>query len=970
VGRSETEKEVAAAVAKRYGADADSTVRSGGVLLNGNGLWIVRRGSVRLYSVLAEEDGSCSRRSYLFDAGEGSVLFGLGEPQPGLSAQGTTSVLAVGNEDAELIPVPRSAVLSMADDPYMRQWMIDRLDRWIEEWHEAFTGETGAGAVTETVVRTDGRLQWIQLPEAGEEPLRWYVRGLKIPIPGGSRPAFPLGSAGRLAASGTDFLARTNTNDWWRADPQWNGLDAFHAFALSTLQLLREQETQSEHERLLARVKQDETMLNQAFTRLQGVHADAGATAHEGHDMRNPLLAAARAVGRHMGIEVRTPLYMPRGRSDQLQAIAEASRFRFREVSLAGRWWREDNGPLLAFAGPDGRPVALLPGKPGRYRLFDPADGSSDQVTEETAGLLNNEAYMFYKALPSRALKLTDIVRAGMQRGLRRDLVVMLTVGALIGLLGLLTPIMTSILYDNIIPDADRPQLVQVALILASSAVAVFLFETARGLAMLRIEGRVDMSIQAAVWDRLLRLPVSFFRGYSTGDLSLRANSINAIRRKLSGIAVSSLFSGLFSLFYLILLFTFHAGIAFIALGLAAIGILATAAFSIVQLKYQREFMERQGQVRSLMVQILAGIAKFRVAAAEGRAFYLWSSLFGKQNRTRFQISKLESFYAVFQAVYPIATSMVLYYAVVSVGTKSVSTGNFIAFFTAFSALQSSLMAMSSSLLSILNVVTLYERAKPILQALPEEAEGGEHPGTLSGGIELSHVFFRYSADGEWTIRDVSLKIRAGSFVAIVGESGSGKSTLLRLMLGFEKPESGTIAYDGKDLARLDLQSVRRQMGVVLQHGGLLAGDLYSNIVGSSGHSIDDAWEAARIAGMEADIRNMPMGMHTVIPEGGGTLSGGQVQRLLIARAVVRKPKLLFFDEATSALDNRTQAAVSESLEKLQATRVVIAHRLSTIRHADLIVVMNRGKIVQQGTYEELISQEGLFAEMARRQTV
>lgn len=964
-----TETEAAAAVEERYGEEAVVSMQPGGMLAGGNGMWLVRRGSLRLYSVLAGDDGSYAQRSHLFDVEQGNVLFGLGEPKTGFPVPGT-SVLAVGSGSTELVPIPRSAVASMAGDPILRQWLTRQLDRWIEAWHDAFTGETGAGAVTEKVVRTDGRVRWVHLPESEEEPLRWYVRGLKIPIPSGSLKAFPLGSAGRLANPGAGELTLSDTEAWWREDPEWAGLDAFHAFTLSILQLLREQETQAEHERLYARSRQDEWMLSQAIERLQGVHRRAGLSEAEEAAGKHPLIAAAKAVGRYSGIEVREPLQIPRGTIHQLEAIADASRIRIREVSLTGRWWREDNGPLLAFAESDGRPVALLPSKPGRYRLFDPADGTLAGVTEETAGQLRTEAYVFYKSLPSRELKLKDLIRAGMQRGVWRDLAVMLALGAALGLLGLLMPIVTSLLYDNIIPDADRSQLIQVAFILASSAVAVFLFETARGLAMLRIEGRVDLALQAAVWDRLLRLPVSFFRKHTTGDLSMRANSITAIRRKLSGIVVSSFFSGLFSVFYLILLFLYHPSLALLALGLAFAGIAAAAGFSFVQLRYQREFMHQQGQVRSLMVQLLSGIAKFRIAAAESRAFYLWAGMFGKQNRIQFQLSKLDSYYAVFQAMYPIVTSMVLYYTVAAMGTNTVSTGNFIAFFTAFSALQSSLMAMSSSLLSSLSVVTLYERAKPILQALPEEASGGEHPGTLGGGIELSHVYFRYSVDGAWTVKDVSLKVRPGAFVAIVGESGSGKSTLLRLMLGFEKPESGTIAYDGKDLARLDLQAVRRQMGVVLQNGGLLAGDLYSNIVGASGLSIDDAWEAARIAGLEADIRDMPMGMHTVLPDGGGTLSGGQVQRLLIARAVVRKPKLLFFDEATSALDNRTQAAVSDSLAKLQATRVVIAHRLSTIRHADLIVVMHRGEIVQQGTYEELAAQEGLFAEMARRQMV
>jgi len=265
-------------------------------------------------------------------------------------------------------------------------------------------------------------------------------------------------------------------------------------------------------------------------------------------------------------------------------------------------------------------------------------------------------------------------------------------------------------------------------------------------------------------------------------------------------------------------------------------------------------------------------------------------------------------------------------------------------------------------------VIPLYEQAKPILTTPPEVDQGKEHPGVLTGAIEAQRLRFRYHATSPLVLRDVSLSVRAGEFVALVGPSGSGKSTMLRLLLGFETPEAGSIYYDGHDLARLDRQALRRQIGVTLQNGRLMAGDIFSNIVGSSLATVDDAWESARMAGLADDIRAMPMGMHTVISEGAGTLSGGQRQRLLIARALVQKPRILFFDEATSALDNQTQDTVTTSLEQLKVTRVVIAHRLSTVLRADRIHVFDRGRIAEGGTYEELMAAGGLFRELARRQ--
>jgi ATP-binding cassette subfamily C protein len=326
----------------------------------------------------------------------------------------------------------------------------------------------------------------------------------------------------------------------------------------------------------------------------------------------------------------------------------------------------------------------------------------------------------------------------------------------------------------------------------------------------------------------------------------------------------------------------------------------------------------------------------------------------------------------VFNAAFPIlATAGIFYYTAELMKDPKITpltTGDFLAFNAAFGQFLTAMLQLSSSIVGVLNIVPLYERAKPIFQTLPEVDQGKSDPGELKGNIELNHIAFRYRPDAPLVLRDLSLSIKAGQFVAFVGSSGCGKSTLFRLLLGFERPESGAIYYDGQDLAGLDIGSVRRQMGVVLQNGRLLSGDIFTNIIGSAPLTLDDAWQAAEMAGLAEDIKGMPMGMHTVISEGGGGLSGGQRQRLLIARAIVGRPRLLLFDEATSALDNQTQAIVGQSLEKLQATRIVIAHRLSTILNADKIFVFDKGVVVQSGNYEELMAQEGLFAELAKRQ--
>jgi NHLM bacteriocin system ABC transporter ATP-binding protein len=380
---------------------------------------------------------------------------------------------------------------------------------------------------------------------------------------------------------------------------------------------------------------------------------------------------------------------------------------------------------------------------------------------------------------------------------------------------------------------------------------------------------------------------------------------------------------------------------------------------------------EIQSKVSGLVLQLLSSITKLRVAGAEPTAFALWARRFTEQRRIQFRTRQIGNWVAAFNAAFPTLAYVVLFWTalpLVRSADATIRTGDFLAFLSAYGSCQGALLGTCMALLGTLSVVPLYEQAKPILVTPPEVDRAKADPGVLSGDIEIQHANFRYQVDGPAVLRDVSLHIRQGEFVAFVGPSGSGKSTILRLLLGFEALESGAIYYDGQEIGGLDIQAVRRQIGVVLQNGKLMSGDIYTNIVGSAPLTMDDAWEAARMAGFADDVKGMPMGMHTVISEGGGTLSGGQRQRLMIARALVHRPRLLFFDEATSALDNRTQAIVSESLEKLQATRIVVAHRLSTIVNADRIVVVEKGRVVQAGRYEELLTQPGLFAELAKRQ--
>lgn len=759
-----------------------------------------------------------------------------------------------------------------------------------------------------------------------------------------------------------------------QAASSWDDIDALHAQLLERLIAQRHAAQAMEQQRMRHKEAREQQNIQAAMQRLSGILAP---NAPPGVAMTSPgsaLLAACQVLGQASAIEfiAPTPVDTPSAvKRDLLSDIAEASRVRKRQVALKGDWWNQDQGHLLATLEDGQRPVALIQGTQG-YELHDPERSTVTRVTADIAAGLQPFAFAFYRSFAGTAISLWEMIRFGSQ-GCLRDYSTALAVGAAVGLLGMVTPMATGMLFDVVIPASDRSQLLQLSMALVAGLLATAMFEVTRGVAMLRAEGKMDYTIQAAVWDRLLSLPTAFFRRYSAGDLAVRANGINAIRQMLSGNVMHTLMSTAFSIFNLGLLFYYNLNLALLALALVAVAIAFTTSTSLIRLRHERKLADIEGRISGLLFQLLSGIAKLRTTGAEGRAFYNWAMLFASQQEYQFKATMVRNALGVFNAVFPVAANLCIFGVVAFyLGDKAnFSTGAFLAFNAAFGGFLGAMLGTTAAITAVLDIIPMYERSKPILQALPEVTGDKAHPGTLAGDIEIAHLSFSYNADGPTILKDLSMHIKAGEFVAIVGASGSGKSTLLRLLLGFEQASSGAIYYDQQDMSGLDIGALRRQLGVVLQNGQLMSGDIFSNILGSAATlTLDDAWEAATQAGIADDIRAMPMGMHTVVSDGGGTLSGGQRQRLLIARAIVNRPRILFFDEATSALDNRAQELVSTSLEQLRATRIVIAHRLSTIVNADRIFVLDQGQLVQTGSYDELMSCNGLFADLVRRQIV
>ena len=681
---------------------------------------------------------------------------------------------------------------------------------------------------------------------------------------------------------------------------------------------------------------------------------------------------ALKAIGDRQGMVFKLP---PAAEAEALErnpveTVCATSEIRYRQVALKEEWWTTDNGPLLATIGESKQWVALLPVADKRYELFNPISGQRQALDQEVSKTLGAFGYAFYRPFPRKALDPIQLVVFGLH-GLWRDVYWVLGLSMLAGLLGMMTPIATGKLIDSLIPSADVPAIWQMVGALFAAAVASTMFGLATSIAMLRIESKMDGSVQSAVWDRVLKLPVPFFRLYSTGDLAMRINGINTIRHALSGATVHTLLAGIFSIFNYFVLFYYSVKLAGVATVMVLGALMLTVVIGFLKLRYERQLAEVMGKLSGATFQYLHGITKIRVASAESRVFSRWAEQYSNFRSISFKAQHLANIEHTFFAGYPLIITA-SFFAVVGMflfkdEATRMSVGQFIAFNAAFGAFFGGMISLIETGLGLLNLIPVYERAKPILHALPEVSESKVHPGLMQGGIEVAKLGFQYGL-GAQILKDVSFTAQPGEYIALVGPSGSGKSTLLRLLLGFEKATSGTIYYDKQDIVDLDLNALRRQFGVVLQSGQLMPADIFNNIVGGANLTIEDAWEAARMVGLDEDIKKMPMGMYTVISDGASTFSGGQRQRIMIARAIVHRPRILFFDEATSALDNHTQEIVTASLDKMKATRIVIAHRLSTVIKADRILVLQDGRIVQDGNYKELIKVPGLFQDLATRQ--
>ena len=638
-----------------------------------------------------------------------------------------------------------------------------------------------------------------------------------------------------------------------------------------------------------------------------------------------------------------------------------------RLIRLEKGWQKEAFGAMLGRLD-SGTTVALLPRGLGGYCYLDPTTGEKVKVTPEVAAHLHNEAVLFYRALPPRPLETGDLVSFVFSTFSRADYLIVIGAALVVTLIGLLPAWANQVAFGVVAPSGQAGLVLPIAALLVGVTVTTTLVGICRNLIMARISIKLDVAAESATYARVLSLPARFFKNYPSGELASRVGGVTSLCQQMVSILLGSGLSAVLSLVYVFQIFAYAPALTIPALLVIVVEAVLGVISTILTVRYERAAMESGAKVSGMVTALLNGMQKIKLAGGEDLAFAKWARGYSEYAKATYNRPVLLNALPALVGLIGLLGNILIYYMA---AVSGVTYDNYMAFNVAFGQTTGAIMALTSIAGQVAQAKPIVDLIEPILKADPEIDDDRPSVQSLTGAIEVSGVSFRYDENLPYVIRDLSFSVKPGEYVALVGESGCGKSTIMRLLLGFEEPELGSIFYGPHDVRKVNLRSLRRHIGTVLQDSKLFMGDLFSNItISAPSATYDDAWRAAEIAGIADDIRQMPMGMQTLVSEGGGGISGGQRQRIMIARAVCGNRRILMFDEATSALDNVTQKHVADSLAALKCTRVVIAHRLSTVRECDRIMVVANGGIAEEGTYEELIARGGYFADLVARQRI
>lgn len=937
-------------------------------------VWFIEKGRVDLFLVERQDGMDQATPQHLLRAGSGRLLPGVasqeGNTTFGLIAKGLPGTVLRRLSAADLGAI-RNAELAEHVDAWLRDISVElsrdvmhrpRPDLLIELGKDISTMR-GTLSARQGVV-------WVLLPLGAG-----LFLGLIEPTEDnsedkGTANAIPLTPASWLTLMEEAPLATQSSKALAEKGLLLPALANFHVTAFSHLRLNRNlavaDQANLERDRVTNRRSDEEHARRRLFNLYDlpdEKDADADGVA---------LLEALRVVGGHEGIDFKWSEGSKFSDcAPALGDILDASGVRGRQVRLAWeeRWWIGDSGAMLAFRADDGQPVALLPGLLGHYREVNPPGQRSTRITAERAKELLADAWVFYQPLTSESVGIRALYQL-VKKGLIADFLRFAAAGLLGGLVLLLPAVVVGFVADEVIPVGEVNLLYLVTASLVAFALVGALLHILQGMALMRLEGRGASRIEAAFWDRLLRLPLSFLRRYPAGNLAMRGMTFQSLRDAVRGVIANAVLSIVFLLPALLLIFFYDSALGSITAAFGLLSLIVTVVLGLQQISPNGRVIRTIHQMAGQLFQFINGITKLRVDDAEGTAFAVLARDYREQKRAESALGTLEDHLQAFGAALPLLAGAVLFLAITLPERGAVEIGDFLVIYLVFMVFQTAVARLGTSFSAIAAIMPAFDQIKPFLDETPETNTQGELVENLAGELVLDHITFRYDPDGPLILDDVSIHANPGEFIAIAGESGAGKSTIFRLALGMDNPSSGAVYYDGRDLQHLNVNQVRRKIGTVPQDVQLHPEDVWDNIVGAQEEvDADTVWEAARTASVDHDITAMPMGMLTCVG-GGGLTSGGESQRIMIAHALVHNPRILLLDEATNWLDNENQSKIMENLAHLQSTRIVIAHRLSTLRQADRIYVMQSGKVAQVGTFDMLMEIGGIFRDLVRRQIV
>ena len=945
-----------------------------------NYLWYIVEGSVHLFLAETQLEVEQALPQYLLSRNSGMIMPGV-SPDPGNKAdESMISLVGKGSPGTRLLRIPVSTI-----DQFDRHELTEQIDSWLLSITPAlarfggnrprFDSQINAGIVETLEPGTISVRQgvvWVKSPPAGSSLIMDLVDQHDIASSSGIEESWiPITRNFWLTLMSEVELESVSTATLINQGSLLTHLATFHKVAFNLERLNRRFAVIDEANLERAKTASRKTAEEVARLRLFNIYDQA--IDPETKVQNSSLGDALELISQLEGVEFNIP-----NRTENLDEplsimdVLDTSEVRGRRVTLdvEDKWWSSDSGTLLAFRSEDEQPVVLVPSQWGNYREIDPITKKTRRLHSRNIDTLSEHAWMFYPTTPIDSVKPKDLLRLAL-KGSKPDLLRLVLTGFTHGLISLIPAFAIGFVVSQVNTEWSTAVLSTLVITLLAFAILGGLFHLAQSSAMMRIEARSVSRLEASFWDRLIRLPPRVLRQQSSGDLAMSGMTFQNLRDGLQGVVADSFLSILFLLPIFIVIFSYDAYLGSTALFVSLISLSIAVFLGVRQINPQSLMISATRTVTGKLFQIIGGITKLRMEAAEGSAYDIWARDYRQQKQAELDLASIEGHSRAFGAALPFLTAGVLLLVIDTTTGKHIPLADFLVVFFVFLAFQSAVSKLCGSLGVVAATIPALRQLQPLLGETLEADAQGESVDYLGGGVLFDRISFRYEEEGRLILDDVTIEANPGEFIAIAGESGAGKSTIFRLALGLDTPNAGAVYYDGRDLRHLNLKQVRRQIGAVPQSVGLHPQDLWDNLMSHHDNvRTSEVWSAARAAKVEDAIKAMPMGMMTVVGTNGSVLSGGESQRVTIARSIISKPNVMLLDEATNWLDNENQAEVMQNLTSLTSTRIVIAHRLSTLQQADRIYVLKDGKVAEVGSFEDLLESDGIFTDLVKRQIV